>query len=95
MYGLARNSEVLRRRQSRYLNSYLEDFDEVNHEYKRRPADKPVDYALMLLPTPTFVRRGGLPERSASATAFALDPGWAPAGESADTRRIMYVRAIP
>ncbi len=36
----------------RALRWNVEDLDEVRHEFRRVPADKPVDYALMLARTP-------------------------------------------
>lgn len=36
----------------RALGWSVEDVDEVIHEYKRKRADKPVDYALLILRTP-------------------------------------------
>jgi hypothetical protein len=33
------------------------DPDEVHREYRRRPADNPVDYALLLSRTPSTSRR--------------------------------------
>jgi hypothetical protein len=47
----------------RALGWDLEDLDEVRREYRRRPADNPVDYALHLLRTPRlFVEAKGLDE---------------------------------
>ena len=48
----------------------LYDADEVNREYRRRPSDNPVDYALLLLRTPRlFVEAKGLGEN-------LNDPKW-------------------
>jgi hypothetical protein len=47
----------------RALGWDLEDLEEVRREYRRRPADNPVDYALHLLRTPRlFVEAKGLDE---------------------------------
>jgi hypothetical protein len=47
----------------RSLEWDLEDLEEVRLEYRRRPADKPVDYALLLQRNPTlFVEAKALDE---------------------------------
>jgi len=47
----------------RALGWDLEDLDEVRHEYRRKPGDNPVDYALLLLRTPRlFVEAKALGE---------------------------------
>lgn len=47
----------------RALGWDLEDLDEVLREYRRKPADNPVDYALLILRTPRlFVEAKGLSE---------------------------------
>lgn len=55
----------------RSLGWDTEELDEVNREYKRRPSDNPVDYALFLLRTPSlFVEAKALGQN-------LNDPKWA------------------
>src|SRR5262245_4257431 len=55
----------------RALGWDVEDLEDIQLEYRRKPSDKPVDYALMMLRTPClFVEAKGLGENLG-------DPKWA------------------